>query len=252
MDKKRITLTFNLGQVCDDVLAKCNLISKGIRDEAMADIKADIQEPDGPETRSIICRAVTESFGEVKKLAMRYMTTGRTTDNNNLERLVQSVTYKKGTVDVQTKDSAENLLYVGKENVDDVPTDVDVYYANDGWKRSHDAPSEADEPVNLIEGTTPVMKTHQEEQETEEINTITYETITLVMDIPNFNVAVTDHLKSMIHKYVVDWVMFRFLQDQVSDKAAEYKGLADGDDRAEIVTDLNARDNFTMRKPSWV
>ncbi len=248
MDKKRITLTFNLGQVCDDVLAKCNLISKGIRDEAMADIKADIQEPDGPETRSIICRAVTESFGEVKKLAMRYMTTGRTTDNNNLERLVQSVTYKKGTVDVQDEDSAGNLLYVGQ--VSGVSTDV--YADGDDWKRSHDAASGADETVTIDEGTTPTMKTHQEEQETEEIDTITYETITLVMDIPNFNVAVTDHLKSMIHKYVVDWVMFRFLQDQVSDKAAEYKGLADGDDRTEIVTDLNARDNFTMRKPSWV
>ena len=45
---KTITLTFDLGQVCNDVLVACNLISQTIRDVAMEDIKANVQQPDNP------------------------------------------------------------------------------------------------------------------------------------------------------------------------------------------------------------
>lgn len=187
MNKKKITLTFDLEQVCNDIMAKCNLVSMSIRDVALEDIKANVQEPDNPETRSIICRAVTEAFGQVKVACQRYLTVGRTTDNNTLERLVSSITY--------TKDA-------------------------DG-------------------------------KDTEEVSKINYEKITLTLEIPNFNTGVTDHLKSMIHKYVVDYVMGQFLQDQVADKAKEYRELAEGPDYAKIISDLNARERYTMRKPSW-
>lgn len=69
-EKKKITLTFDLGEVCNDILAKCNLISISVKDDALADIKANVMEPDNPETRSIICRAVTEGFGKVKVFAV--------------------------------------------------------------------------------------------------------------------------------------------------------------------------------------
>lgn len=188
MNKKKITLSFDLGQVCNDVLAKCNLVSVSIRDVALEDIKANVQEPDNPETRSIICRSVTEAFGKVKVACQRYLTVGRTTDANVLERLVKSVSH--------VKDASGS--------------------------------------------------------DTDEIDTIEYETVTLLLEIPNFNTAVTDDLKSRIHKFVVDYVMGRFLQDQVKDKADEYKALADGEDYAGIISDLNARERYTMRKPSWV
>ena len=133
---------------------------------------------------------MTEAFGAVKHAAQRYLTTGRTTDNNLLERIVKNFIYAKD----------------------------------------------------------------EEGHDTDEIASIVYETVVLTLAIPNFNTAVTDHLKSSIHKYVTDWVMWRFLQDQTgqADKAAEYKGLADGDDHRNIVSALNARDNYRMRTPSWV
>lgn len=181
-NEKKITLKFDLGEVCNDLLAKCNLIAQSIHDAALQDIKSNVQEPDNPETRSIICRAVTEAFGAVKVAAQRYLNVGRSTDTNALERLVAS-----------TK------------------TDTDG---------------------NVTE--------------------VTYETVTLELAIPNFNTAVTDHLKSTIHKYVVDWTMGRFLQDQVADKAAEYKGLADNEDYPNIISDLNARERYVMRRPSFM
>lgn len=185
---KTINLSFDLEQVANDILTKCNLISIAIKDEALEDIRANVQEPDNPETRSIINRAVTEAFGHVKVACQRYLKVGRIADSNLLERMVRSVTYVKD---------------------------------NEG----HD---------------------------TDEIDSIEYETVALELAIPNFNVAVTDALKSDIHLYVVDYAMGRFLQDQVADKAGEYAALANERDYPNIQKDLNARERFNMRKPSWI
>lgn len=182
MAKKKITLTFDLGEVINDILAQCNLIAQSIKDAAMDDIRANIQEPDNPETRGIICRAVTEAFGQVKVACQRYLDKGRDTDNNDLERLVAS----------SEKDSDGN------------------------------------------------------------VTSVVYEKIKIELLIPNFNTAVTDHLKSMIHKFVVDYVMERYLQDQVADKAAEYKKLAVEEDYPNIISDLNSRERYTMRVPSFI
>lgn len=240
-NEKEIKLSFDLEQVANDVLVKCNQISQSIRDDAMEDIKANVLEPDNPESRSIINRALTEAFGEVKVMAQRYLKSGRTIDDNKLERMVKAIIYVK----VQAKNAEGKELWSvtlpdndpvicwkdGSNYYTGTSSDPEVYY-QDG---------DVEEAV-----ISPVMI------ETDEIDTIIYEKIDLTLFIPNFNVAVTDHLKSGIHKYVVDYIMSRFLQDQLADKAAEYKGLADGEDHAMITRDLNARDRFNFRKPSWV
>ena len=196
MNIKTITLEFSLEQVANDILTKCNLISKAIRDEAMEDIRADILTPDSPETRSIINRAITEAFGNVKSQCKNYLNTGRTEDDNMLERMVSEVVYQKD----------------GQGNTTDV------------------------------------------------IDHLVYETITLVLEIENFNTSVTDALKSSIHRYVVDYALASFLEDQYPDKALYYKRKADGDptdkglksDKELIRENLNAREKFNVRKPSWI
>lgn len=187
MNDKKIVLNFDLKQVCDDILVKCNLISIGLKDEALEDIRANIQEPDSTETRSIINRAITEAFGDVKSFCQRYLKTGRTVDNNMLERIISDVVY--------VRDSGGN-----------VTSEVDHYV---------------------------------------------YETVTLELYIPNFNVSVTDALKSSIHRYVVDYTMDSFLQDQLPDKAGEYHAKATDDHRL-ITRHLNAREKFNCRKASWI
>ena len=235
-NEKKIELTFDLEQVTNDVLVKCNQISQSIRDEAMEDIKANILEPDNPESRSIINRALTEAFGEVKTLCQRYLKVGRTVDNNKLERMVSNVTY----VQVQDKDAQGHPIYEG--DVSGVRTEMYTEDNGTTWKKVSDG-------TEVTPDATPLPKMVDDPTQ---IATITYETIPMELYIPNFNVAVTDHLKSGIHKYVVDYIMSRFLQDQLADKAAEYKGLADGEDRSMIIRDLNARDRFNYRKPSWI
>lgn len=187
MNETKITLNFDLEQVCNDILAKCNLISTTLKDEAMEDIRANVQEPDNPETRSIINRSITEAFGDVKSFAQRYLKTGRTLDSNILERIIS-----------------------------------DVVYVKDG--QGHD---------------------------TEEVDHYVYETVTLELYIPNFNVSVTDALKSSIHRYVVDHTMGSFLDDQLPEKASEYHAKTIEDHKL-ITLHLNAREKYIGRKPSWI
>lgn len=211
MDRKLITLNFGMEQVCNDVLARCYVVSQGMVDEAQKDIRANIESPDSDETRSIINRAVTEALGNIKLAAQRYLTTGRVEDNNNLERLV------KGT-----------RKYAYTDNKNGTWTEVVTTTIN----------GEESE-------TTATVNTAGKDRE-ENI----YETVTLKLEIPNWNVAVTDALKSHCHRYIVDYVMSQFLMDQFADKAGTY-GKSATADYNNIKSDLLSRDNYTLRRPSF-
>lgn len=211
MDRKLITLNFGMEQVCNDVLARCYVVSQGMVDEAQKDIRANIESPDSDETRSIINRAVTEAIGNIKLAAQRYLTTGRVEDNNNLERLV------KGT-----------RKYAYTDNKNGTWTEV-VTTIIDGEEN---------------ETTATVNKAGKDREEN------IYETVTLNLEIPNWNVAVTDALKSHCHRYIVDYVMSQFLMDQFADKAGTY-GESATTDYNNIKSDLLSRDNYTLRRPSF-
>lgn len=211
MDRKLITLNLGMEQVCNDVLARCYVVSQGMVDEAQKDIRANIESPDSDETRSIINRAVTEAIGNIKLAAQRYLTTGRVEDNNNLERLV------KGT-----------RKYAYTDNKNDTWTEV-VTTTIDGEES---------------ETTATVNKAGKDREEN------IYETVTLKLEIPNWNVAVTDALKSHCHRYIVDYVMSQFLMDQFADKAGTYGESATADYN-NIKSDLLSRDNYTLRRPSF-
>lgn len=244
MNKKRIDLIFHLEQVCNDVLTACNNISKNIRDEGLDDIKASVQTPDDAENRSIINRAVTEAFGRVKVACQRYLTVGRTFDDNSLERLVKNITYKTEERVVQDTDDDGHLLYSliidGTDQGTVYEIDGHIYNAGTGIEVVPTDPYTL-EPKMVVK-----------EVQTDEVESITYEDVYLVLEIENFNIAVTDDLKSSIHKFVVDYVLSRFLQNFVAEKADEYKALADGEDYRKIVSDLNCREKYTMRKPSFM
>jgi hypothetical protein len=211
MDRKLITLNFSMEQVCNDVLARCYVVSQGMVDEAQKDIRANIESPDSDETRSIINRAVTEAIGNIKLAAQRYLTTGRVEDNNNLERLV------KGT-----------RKYAYTDNKNGTWTEV-VTTTIDGEES---------------ETTATVNKAGKDREEN------IYETVTLKLEIPNWNVAVTDALKSHCHRYIVDYVMSQFLMDQFADKEGTYGESATADYN-NIKSDLLSRDNYTLRRPSF-
>ena len=212
MDSKLITLNFSMEQVCNDILARCYVLSQGLVDDAQKDIRATIESPDSKETRSIINRAVTEAIGNIKVAAQRYLTSGRVEDNNNLERLV------KGT-----------KKYVYTDNNNGTWTEVVITSII----------GQEDEEV-----TSTVTKAGNDRVES------IYETVTLKLEIPNWNVAVTDALKSNMHRYMVDYTMSQFLQDQYADKAGQYGESAVADFN-NMKSNLLSRDNYTLRRPSF-
>lgn len=211
MDRKLITLNFSMEQVCNDILARCYVVSQGMVDEAQKDIRANIESPDSDETRSIINRAVTEAIANIKLAAQRYQTTGRVEDNNNLERLVKGI---------------RKYAYTDNEN--------------GTWTEVMTTIIDGEEN----ETTATVNKAGKDREET------IYETVTLKLEIPNWNVAVTDALKSHCHRYIVDYVMSQFLMDQFADKAGTYGESATADYN-NIKSDLLSRDNYTLRRPSF-
>ena len=176
-----IVIELRIKETVEDILSACNMIAKNLGETATEELKADVSAPDTREHRGIICRAHTAALGMLKYKAMKYLTTGRTEDDNRLERL----------------------------------------------------------------GTSTTDPTTGEE-------TVVYEKVTLRLNIPNFNTSATEALKSFAHRYVVDYVLWRFLQNQAEEKAIEYKKLADEQDLPQFEEALRARETITNRTPSWV
>lgn len=212
MENKKVDLTFDLGQVCNDVLTKCYLVSQGLQDDAQKDIRANIESPDAAETQSIINRSITEAVGNIKIACQRYLTKGRTEDNNNLERIV------KGT-----------RKYAYTDNHNGTWTVV---------------------VTTTLIGSDPTEETQTVKKAGEDREELVYEQVVLNLEIPNWNIAVTDGLKSHIHRYIVDYVMSQFLLDQYGDMASKYAENVQVD-YSNVQSDLLSRDNYTHRRPSW-
>ena len=281
MNAKNVAISISLEQVCNDLLSNCNLISKNIVDEALADIRADIQTPDSDETKSLICRAITEAWGKVKYQAQRYLTSGRSVDDNSLERIATygDVTMCRKIIDgmhgesyfsnseivtidhgkpsgIITLDAGKHLLIAVPAGISfDVYDDAgDILISN---RQIQDADIEYYASAYVYNGVyfdefcfpsglSRVTVTFDDSAFTQK-----YEKLDLLLRIPNFNLGVTDALKSAIHKFMVDYVTYRFLRDLNTEKAGEYKESAE-DEQENIRKCLNSRERLYMRRASWL
>ena len=281
MNAKNIAISISLEQVCNDLLSNCNLISKNIVDEALADIRADIQTPDSDETKSLICRAITESWGKVKYQAQRYLTSGRSVDDNSLERIATygDVTMCRKIIDgmhgesyftnseiltidhakpsaVITLDDDRNLLIAVPAGISfDMHTVFGIALITDRQildsNIKYYASAYVYDGVYFDEFCFPTGLSHVIVTFDDSAFTQKYEKLNLLLRIPNFNLGVTDALKSAIHKFMVDYVTYRFLRDLNPEKAAEYKDSADNE-QENIRKCLNSRERLYMRRASWL
>jgi len=284
MNTNNIALSFSLEQVCNDLLSNCNLISKNMVDEAVADIRADIQSPDSQETRSLICRAITEAWGKVKYQAQRYLTSGRAVDDNSLERIasygdvpifwsridsdfsklvgfndfsqsdILNVEHIKPTVRISGETDQDIVVAIA----DGISFDV---YDHHGNALVLDAKSDKD-TVNFYANAYSLDRTRYNVWRFSDCDAVSitfddsafpmqYEKLNLLLHIDNFNLGVTDALKSSIHKFLVDYVTARFLKDLAPEKAAEYVDSATADQES-IRMCLNARARIYTRRASWL
>lgn len=284
MNTDNIALSFSLEEICNDLLSNCNLISKNMVDEAVADIRADVQSPDSQETRSLICRAITEGWGKVKYQAQRYITQGRSVDDNSLERIAAYADIKM----LWTRVGSDEDLLVGYGSFtkDDIivvehpkPTvlfdgeagkDIVIAVADKTSFDAYDAHGKALVLNGVAAQDTVAYYDNVYKLDGVRYNAfrfpglmkvrvvfddaafaINYERLNLLLRIDNFNLAVTDALKSSIHKFMVDYVTFRFLKDLSPDKAAKYEEAAVADQES-IRKCLNSRARLYTRRASWL
>lgn len=84
-----ITIIFYKKEIAADIATICNQVAKPYEeDEKLAYIAGEIKTPDSQDIKPIVARAITEGFARVKALASRYLTHGRTTDDNQLEAIL--------------------------------------------------------------------------------------------------------------------------------------------------------------------
>lgn len=86
---QNITIIFYKKEIAADIAVICNQVAKLYEeDEKMAYIAGEIKTPDAEDIKPIVARAITEGFGRIKATASRYLTHGRTTDDNQLEAIL--------------------------------------------------------------------------------------------------------------------------------------------------------------------
>lgn len=90
MKEQAITITLNKKQIVNDISVLCGVIGRTLQKEPGSEERAaEIMTPDDVETKPIVARSIVEAWGEVKRVCQRYLSRGRTVDDNRLESIVQ-------------------------------------------------------------------------------------------------------------------------------------------------------------------
>lgn len=247
MKEKPVLICLHKKQIMIDIQVECSVIGRTLqRSPDTEEQGGDIISVDDELTKPIVARALTEAFGEVKRVCQRYLIMGRDVDDNRLERIDETNTLTE-------------TVSNGKGSYDLLPGTPYVIGV------------EADQPVTLISATGRVIgkvngngkvnftpwtagcitleTTAQEVKLTYGFGK--YGTFELELTMPgNFNLAMTETMKSCAHRMIVDYAMHAILLNQWPEKSAVYR------ERVNVDADglryaLQARTRFCRHANDW-
>lgn len=247
MSEQPVLIRLLKKQIVNDVATECNIIGRTLqRNPETEEQGSDIMTPDDETTKPLVARAMTEGFGEVKRVCQRYLIMGRDTDDNRLERInemdryTETVTNKQGGYDLVTS----------------TPYIISV---------------KADKPVTLVSATgKEIEKTSGNSQveytpstsgrisletDAEKVE-LTYffgnfGTLELELTMPaNFNLGMTETAKGNAHRMIVDHIMFSLLINQWPEKATLYKERFNSDMEG-LRNAMQARTRFSRNAHDW-
>ena len=96
MSEQPVLISLLKKQIVNDVATECNIIGRTLqRNPETEEQGSEIMTPDDELTKPIVARAMTEGFGEVKRVCQRYLLMGRDTDDNRLERINEMSKYSE-------------------------------------------------------------------------------------------------------------------------------------------------------------
>lgn len=247
MSEQPVLISLLKKQIANDVAIECSVIGRTLqRNKETEEQGSDIMTPDDELTKPIVARAITEGFGEVKRMCQRYLVMGRDTDDNRLERInemekvKETVSNKQGGYDLMS--GTPYIIGVkAKKPVTLVAANGRVIATLNGNSQTEYTPTTSGR-ITLETDADKVELTYYHG---------TFGTLELELTMPaNFNLGMTETAKSCAHRMIVDHVMYSLLLNQWPDKAVVYKERFNAD--MEGLRDaMQARTKFTRRAADW-
>lgn len=234
-------------QIVNDVSTECNVIGRTLqRNPETEEQGSDIMSPNDELTKPIVARAITEGFGEVKRMCQRYLVMGRDTDDNRLERINEM---DKHSETVSNKQGGYDLLagtpYIIGVEAKNAVTLVSVSGQKIGTLSNK----------GQMEYTPTETGRISLETEAEEVK-LTYfsgkfGTLELELSMPsNYNLGMTETAKSCAHRMIVDHVMYTLLLNQWPEKSVVYKDRFNADAEG-LKNAMQARTRFCRQAEDW-
>lgn len=247
MSEQPVLIKLLKKQIVNDVATECNVIGRALqRTPETEEQGGDIMTPDDELTKPIVARAITEGFGEVKRVCQRYLLMGRDTDDNRLERINEMDKY---TETVKNKQGGYDLTsgtpYIIKVSADHPVTLVSALGTSiatvNGNGTVEYTPSSSGK-ITLETTATEVTLTYFYGD---------FGTLELELTMPSsYNLGMTETAKSCAHRMIVDHVMQSLLLNQWPDKAKVYKDRFDVDAEG-LRNAMQARTRFNRSASDW-
>ena len=247
-----IDIDLSRKEIVNDVIVQCNTIGRALaRNTETEELASDIMTPDDDQTKPTVARALTEAFGEVKRTCQRYLLYGRYTDDNRLERIDESSRYEESLeAGNLTTDCKYHLLTGIKYRISttaDMDTDIKIMdnegtvLARGGRNITLDyTPVRMDEYLTITARVTVNITVNYSWGD--------FGTYELRLEMPaNFNIGMTETIKTCAHRMMTDYVMAAVLQNQLAEKANEYASRFTNDQEA-LKKALIARNGY--RRPT--
>lgn len=221
-------------EIVNDILVNCNIIARSLqKNPETEELAGELMTPDDEQTKPVVARALTEAFGEVKRICQKYLVLGRYRDDNRLERIDETNRYVEN---VEANPAATECKY---HLLTGIPYTVKA-------TSTEEVKIMDDEGSTLAQGTdiefdyTPVRMNECLTVSSRDTTTVAitylwgyfghYE---VRLDMPEcFNISMTETVKSCTHRMMVDYAMYAILKDQYAEKAKEYAAAFTDDQEA--------------------
>lgn len=89
---KNVTLTLNRGEIMSDIVSAAHIVGRRLSAPGQEEKASDIQTPEEGPDKYVVARAMAEALANARKECARYLSSGRTEDNNSLEDITGDYT----------------------------------------------------------------------------------------------------------------------------------------------------------------
>lgn len=234
-------------QIMNDVALECSIVGRTLqRNPETISQGGDIMNVNSDLTKPILARAITEGFGEVKRICQRYLILGRDVDDNRLERIDEKYHYSET---LSANRGSYNLL-AGTLYCITVEADKPVTLLSSDGAVIGTIPNKGS--LEYIPETTGCIKTRTEADKVKIVYAYgEYGTLELNLDMPcSFNAGMTETAKSCAHRMIVDHAMHALLLNEWPEKSMLYKERFNADADG-LRNALQARTRFGRHAADW-